>query len=392
MPESIQFRVRFVTPAFLGGADQSGQWRTPPFKALLREWWRVWVAASKKYNYDHQELRRAEGLLFGHAWLNVNDKDNKTWAMQGQVKIKLDEWKNGTLDSIPPFQSKDMVCHEEVDLSHLPNNIRQKYYCKEHQRYHKVDPLVYLGFGPHTTKGLSHKAVNTDESGKLIVLSPKENLSAIQFSLNLIHWFGTMGGRSRNGWGSIMLEKNNGYNPPAISELLSGKVLDKLKPIIRPLDLCLQKDWPHALGSDRQDALLWKSKNSYSGWSSAMQELARVKIAFRTKLDAPVGVAGNRHILAYPITNHKVKAWLEDGKDTKRLANQLRFKVVKDNSNTYTCLAYHLPCGLPESLQKELGSKRIDPDRQLRVWQEVHNVLDKEMQRITPLKEGGHDQ
>ena len=29
-----QYTVSFVTPAFLGDAEQNGAWRTPPFKAL----------------------------------------------------------------------------------------------------------------------------------------------------------------------------------------------------------------------------------------------------------------------------------------------------------------------------------------------------------------------
>lgn len=33
------FQLRFQTPAFLGNAQQQGPWRTPPFKALLRQWW-----------------------------------------------------------------------------------------------------------------------------------------------------------------------------------------------------------------------------------------------------------------------------------------------------------------------------------------------------------------
>ncbi|MCE2461531.1 MAG: hypothetical protein J4F38_12235 [Pseudomonadales bacterium] len=43
----MKYEVKFLTPAFLGNAEQSGQWRTPPFKALLRQWWRVAVAAAK---------------------------------------------------------------------------------------------------------------------------------------------------------------------------------------------------------------------------------------------------------------------------------------------------------------------------------------------------------
>lgn len=39
--QTRDYTARFLTPAFLGNAGQDGQWRTPPFKHLLREWWRV---------------------------------------------------------------------------------------------------------------------------------------------------------------------------------------------------------------------------------------------------------------------------------------------------------------------------------------------------------------
>ncbi len=39
--KKLEYQVAFTTPAFLGNADQQAQWRTPPFKALLRQWWRV---------------------------------------------------------------------------------------------------------------------------------------------------------------------------------------------------------------------------------------------------------------------------------------------------------------------------------------------------------------
>ena len=36
----LKLKVRFLTPAFLGDAEQKGVWRVPPFKAQLRYWWR----------------------------------------------------------------------------------------------------------------------------------------------------------------------------------------------------------------------------------------------------------------------------------------------------------------------------------------------------------------
>lgn len=53
--EELSYTISFTTPAFLGNAEQQAQWRTPPFKALLRQWWRVVKAPD--FNYDYQKLR-----------------------------------------------------------------------------------------------------------------------------------------------------------------------------------------------------------------------------------------------------------------------------------------------------------------------------------------------
>ena len=61
------YTLHFATPAFLGNAEQSGQWRTPPIKALLRQWWRVAYAAGQPGAVNVSAMREAEGRLFGSA-------------------------------------------------------------------------------------------------------------------------------------------------------------------------------------------------------------------------------------------------------------------------------------------------------------------------------------
>ena len=63
----LTYQVSFNTPAFLGNAEQQAQWRTPPFKAMLRQWWRVVKAPD--VGYDHRELLKLENALFGSAVL-----------------------------------------------------------------------------------------------------------------------------------------------------------------------------------------------------------------------------------------------------------------------------------------------------------------------------------
>ena len=85
------FILKFLTPAFLGNAEQNGVWRTPPIKALLRQWWRVAYAAERQFDVDVASMRHEEGLLFGHAWLE-DDRDehgNKVAARKSAVRLRL---------------------------------------------------------------------------------------------------------------------------------------------------------------------------------------------------------------------------------------------------------------------------------------------------------------
>ncbi len=349
------YAVRFTTPAFLGDADQNGYWRTPPFKALLREWWRI--AAAKDYGYDHRRLREAEGRLFGNAWLNDEFQRSK-------IMLRLDRWESGKLNQWPV--PDPTVTHREV-TNHAGNP-------------RPVGSHLYLGYGPlvfrqGNTALKANAAIQADEINTLRIACPKAAADLIQRTLQLMDWFGALGGRSRNGWGSLELTGEGG----AAEAFQSNHRW--LQAIARPLNDCLQLDWPHALGSDQQGLLIWKTKNGFNHWRDAMKELAHVKITFRTalKFTSPNGQPDHRHVLAYPVTNHRVNAWGNQA----RLANQLRFKVIRTGHHL-TGLVYHLPCATPDVLLRLLrNGKDSFRQQQLPVWQAVHAQLDTLMNRWT---------
>lgn len=341
--QTSELSVRLNTPAFLGDADQKGVWRTPPLKALMREWWRI--AAAPAADYRHQKLREQEGVLFGNAWLDSG-------ASQSKVRLGLAHWKEGGSG----WEHKDLtVKHDEVKFP--------------------VGSQLYLGYGPlmyEKGAGLKLKnnaALQADDSNTLRLAWP-ETEKTIPHVLQLIHWFGTIGGRSRNGWGSL--------------EFAGQKALAKhdetLQTVLRPLGDCLQLDWPHAIGQDKQGALIWESSKSFTDWKEAMQFLARTKIGFRTQKPLEFGKAPTphkyplaRHLLAYPVTNHKVTAsgWGGDG----RLANQLRFKLFRDSQQQLRARIYHTPHACP------LPGVMLD---QQAVWQKIHHWLDQntDLQRL----------
>ena len=361
--QQMKYHLKFLTPAFLGNADQSGQWRTPPFKALLRQWWRV--AMAKKHGYDWVKIRETEGRLFGHAWLE-NDKDEKSNKVSGQasrVQIRLETWDKGNLRK---WDNDPTVFHKEVK----PNG-------------GNVGAHLYMGYGPLNYNGHNRQTALKGDAAidagqeNILRLGWPNNESTLSSVLSLIHWFGTVGGRSRNGWGSLDLHSDENTHVPALNKN-DPLILD----IARPFGECLKLEWPHALGlSDDGKLLIWQTKKPCRKWQDTMQDLAKIKIEFRTQFKFNSNNNGpfqERHLLAYPVTNHTVNGF--DGR--QRLANQLRFKVIQ-TSDGYRGIAYHLPCRMPDTLVKKLrDDKWQDPKCQKQVWEKVHAVLDEQMKRI----------
>lgn len=361
--KQLKYKVSFTTPAFLGNAEQQAQWRTPPFKALLRQWWRV--VHAPKVNYDVDDLRRDEGVLFGVA---ADGGDSR----QSLVRLRLDTWSVGTLNSV---EQGDVVEHPEVrDKQGNPR---------------RIGANLYLGYGPIQSQS-PRNAIKAETLATLQLLFPNDCTGELQAALQLAAWFGTLGSRSRNGWGALTFEGNGIQGFKEIN-------IEAIRTVVQPIFLsdCLRRDWPHAIGQDMQSIpLVWRLLkvktdgdkqllDSFSTWQEVMRELARIKIRFRTHFafqgggyNTPHRKPQERHILSYPAgAKHQVQAdeWGANG----RLANQIRFKVHR-RGNGYAGVIVHLPCTLPSHMACVFAPNQI-PNQQM-VWQEVHRLLDAERQ------------
>lgn len=347
---TCHYRLCFQTPAFLGNAQQQGQWRTPPFKALLRQWWRVAVAQSARYNTE--TLRQQENALFGTA------ADGEGESRQSKIRIRLSHWNMGQLKD---WAGTGTVTHQEVI-----------------NREGKPTPVgsdLYLGFGPleynSNSRGtaIKHKAaIQAGDTASLNLAFPDDHASTLQTALWLMDRYGTLGGRSRNGWGSLSLQPVD-ESTPALDGLLDSK-------LALPWQDALQRDWPHVLGTDAQGPLVWQTR-AHDDWKKLMQELARIKIALRTQFKFHSGkdalAPEARHWLSYPVTNHSVKSWGGNA----RLPNSLRFKVrpAPGNPHQVVGVIFHVPCLPPPAFQPDLAAIKT-------VWQTVHRHLDNEMQLV----------
>ncbi len=317
----LQYKVTFTTPAFLGNAEQCGQWRTPPFKALLRHWWRVAVA--QECGYDCEKIREAEGRLFGHAWLK--DDKNQSCASKSQVRMRLDKWTAGSTDR---WQSLDKIGNGN-----------------------QVAADLYLGYGPveynKVTKKTSLKkppALQAKDSAILSLAMPENCEHKIIETLALIDRFGTLGGRSRNGWGSVSLEPQG--DSPALS-------INPRK-FSAELGTALECDWARVIGCDGQKLLIWETEPC-KGWEKAMVKLAELRKGLNANFK------NDRTWLNYPVTQDN--RWVN-----KRLPSSLRFKVVPAEGGVKG-IVFHLPCLPPQDFHPE-------PQKLIKIWRNVHKALD----------------
>lgn len=347
--ETLTYSVSFNTPAFLGNAEQQAQWRTPPFKALIRQWWRV--VKAPQVGYDHRKLHKLENALFGSA----GDDDE---GGRSQVRLRLSGWDAGTLDAV----SKG----EQIDHSESPTK--------------KVGANTYLGYGP-IGAGADRSAIAANSHAfELRLRFPSDFEPEIRDTIHLAHWFGAIGSRSRNGWGAVNLREK--IDSKLVSRKLTDEALKKMG-VGRNVDACLKHDWPHAVGIRQDDGLaIWllegHLRNGFSKWEEVMLQLAKIKVAIRTSPFFDFGGGGKgghhgpapRHLLSYPSgNNHVVNPW---GKDA-RMANQVRFKVHKRPDGKFTAVIVHLPCAVPEPLASKV--KFGMPDQKA-IWAEVHRLLD----------------
>lgn len=339
--KEIKFAVRFLTPAFLGDAEQKGRWRTPPFKALLRQWWRVAYAAGRGFQVDVLKMREAEGKLFGNAWLTTHeDGEEKTAASRSLVRLRLEAWREGGAATwVAP--SGRGISHPDVALP-------------------SIDPNLYLAYGPLKVDGRATvlarpPAIAAGEYAGISIAVPETEAARVNQALYLMHLYGTLGGRSRNGWGSFVLE-------PAPTEAAVPQ---------RPWKKALELEWAHALGQDSRGPLIWQTVPGHADWRDAMRALALIRMAVRTLFpfsNPPTDRPEDRHWLAYPVTNHN-QPWGPQF----RLPNSLRFKVRRRerDANRLAATIFHMPCLPPPDCNPGPCRAQIE-----QVWEQVHRLLD----------------
>lgn len=344
--KTLDYRITFHTPAFLGNAEQDGQWRTPPFKALLRQWWRVAYAAQHAASFTVDRMRAEEGELFGVA------SDQRGSSRKSAIRLRLDRWDAGLQHN---WAGLDASKVEHPDVKNKAG------------KPIAVGPQLYLGYGPlefkkGNTALKNNAAIQAGESATLSLACPEAAAPLLETAISLIDGYGAIGGRSRNGWGSVSLSAADNDLPLELAALPTT--------VQRPWRHALEYDWPHAIGADQNGPLIWQTTQSFQDWKGVIRQLAELKIGLRTQFLFHSGNGTprpeDRHWLSYPVTHHSVGPWGNQA----RLPNSLRFKVRAEPDGTVRGLIVHVPC-LPPNEPFRPNRRAVEA-----VWSQVHAYLD----------------
>jgi len=333
--KTMRLKVKVLTPMFLGGSDGNAELRAAPFKAALRYWWRVLQGEVPK-----EALLKQETSLFGGV-------SEDAWKSRVSVYVKG----NVTIE-IPKMGNLLKIHHPEAERAKC-----------------QVDGPGYLaGMGHYDFRnGFKKRAILPGQRFELTVRYPVDQSDIIEKVIWLMNRFGTVGGRSRNGFGSFCFDTPNNVKVNCLPTIDFQQALrHKNNP------------YPHFLTKDHKGLTFWKLQElDTKDCSTLMRSLAEIYIRLRTSpfFKFNNGGPGNRHLLGYPIMNHNLRDW---GGPGGRLPSQLRLMVKPDDNDDVNGFVLHMAHALPEDKKwfPELASEE-------EIWHQVHDFLDNHMTRIT---------
>ena len=251
--QQIIFNCQTITPMFLAGANgTTPELRPPSIKGALRFWWRAMNG-----HLTLQKLRAQEGAIFGDT--------------QQRSKIII------------------QVNDEEIEPSNalLPQDNNYKRNTSGTNK--SVNILEYLAYGVVAKPGsIERSYFPVGSSFQIKVKCPDEMLTMIKELFEMVSLFGGFGSRSRNGYGSFLIESSK-------------------------LDI-IQRFKKYKKGSLKnysafsEKALLFTGKDTHDNWEKALLEVGDAYRTARLALeDRHYG--SQRKMIAQPLS-------IKDPKDT----------------------------------------------------------------------------
>ena len=300
--ETLKFEIEFITPTFLGGANGDAEIRTAPFKSLLRRWWRI-----VKSNLKPKELWKQESRLFGSTEKDPDSKDGKTPFGKSKIDLKIVkseiEYGEGRLN----FGKLDDSFTNDSPIPLRSSSTGPIYVAS------------YLGYGAVGKRSYI-------EPGKKLMFTldvPREHKDDMIQTLYYIDFFGTIGSKSKNGFGSIAVKpigfdfEDCGIDSQNVNKVLNLKDKNDEDAKDDKNEKKDEKNYPNSIVSDSYGFMIWATEED-ARYENIMKTLCDIYVRAKRKLILPLFGAAKESQLPY---------------GAKRLPSLLTLKVAKNDEN-----------------------------------------------------------
>lgn len=373
--ETIVCKCRVITPMFSSGADQTGcEIRVPEIKAAMRFWWRA-----AHSNLKLEELKEREALIFGGSGDEEARKSSFTMRVEnarinyfGQKKwddsaIKFDTGKVNKIGKPIKINIFDYLAYGIVQSVEVGKN-------PQTGKAIKKTLLQRDGIAPDSIFDLvicvDKECKRVNKKNQIEVVPDLNPVEEVEKALELFSCFGSLGSRSRNGFGKVVIEKKDGKEFKTDMLETCGEYVG------------INSKFPEYTSFGLKSSLF--GTGVCPSWQKALAEignayrLARIGETYKSGLvvnnqgDHHTGL--NRQYLAQPLHMGKDK----DGKDIivntigiERMAKQFFMIVEKNGKEEYCGYILHLPFDI------EKVSKQCDKQ----IWLDANNAMKQELRK-----------
>jgi CRISPR-associated RAMP protein, Cmr1 family len=323
--KKLTFKLEFITPAFIGGANHQAELRPASFVGLLRWWWRA-----LKGECNIENLRAEEVEIFGGIAKNPKNEEIKKMASPVYLKVEGDVRKGSDLIN---------ECRLNTGVGYL---------------YHFV-----------TVRG-KREFIEPGSRLKLTLIGKDEVLNHYIASLWALVFLGGVGARSRRGGGNLAVVN---YEPKDLVEDLKISFTptgDFCEWFVKNL-----KEAKHLVGSSKgscdkysnlSNVKLVLSKTEFNTWFEALNDIGKEFMRFRSEnkqsvFDTTVfGFSSIRGKGPFVELEEKIK---KSEENIKRRSSPVIIKVVKTPEGKYKWMVLRL------------RGKFLPDGAKLRFWEET---------------------
>lgn len=323
----LTFDLEFITPAFIGGANQQVELRPASFVGLLRWWWRA-----LKGECDIKRLREEEIKIFGG--------DGK---MASPVYLRVE----GDVS-----KGEDLINEYRLSWSFDRN------------RRALVGPHAGVGYLYYSMVALNKRRefIKAGSRLRLTLIGKDEFLKHYIASLWALVFLGGVGARNRRGGGNLTVVD---YNPKdlGISFIPTGYfdewLVENLK---RAKDLVGYSKTPCNEYSNLKNVKLVLSPREFNTWVEALNDIGNRFMNFRLKNRQRVF---DTAVFGIPV-RHSNGQFVKAGGDITRRSSPVIIKVVKTPKGKYLWMVLWLwGKFLPNGVKLSFMGKTQEPSFKL---------------------------